>query len=180
MDGDGDLDLVEGNSSSEPNTVWLNDGDGLFTDSGQTLGSNNTYALALEDVDGDDDLDLVEGNYGTEPNTVWFNNGAGIFTDSGQALGGSPTNSVTLGDVDSDGDLDLVAGNYLELNTVWLNSGTGIFTDSGHALGDSFVISEYYATQSVTLGDVDDDGDLDLVTGNGGSHPNAIYLNQAS
>ena len=41
VDGDGDLDLVFANDAAEPNTVWLNDGTGAFTDSGQALGSSD-------------------------------------------------------------------------------------------------------------------------------------------
>ncbi|MCB1770513.1 MAG: VCBS repeat-containing protein, partial [Candidatus Competibacteraceae bacterium] len=51
VDGDGDLDLVEGNAF-QPNRVWLNNGSGTFNDSGQTLGNSGTSSVALGDVDG--------------------------------------------------------------------------------------------------------------------------------
>ena len=70
VDGDGDLDLVVGNEG--PNTVWLNNGSGSFSDSGQALGSAITYGIALGDVDGDGDLDLAEGN-GDSPERIWLN-----------------------------------------------------------------------------------------------------------
>ncbi|NIS73975.1 MAG: VCBS repeat-containing protein, partial [Deltaproteobacteria bacterium] len=55
VEGDGDIDIMEGNSV-QPNRVWLNDGTGTFTDSGQGLGSSDTTSVALGDLDGDGDL----------------------------------------------------------------------------------------------------------------------------
>jgi hypothetical protein len=172
VDVDGDLDLVTGNGNllGEPNRIWLNNGSGAFTDSGQALGNGNTQSVALGDVDGDGDFDLVTGNIGE--NRVWLNDGSGVLTDSGQALGNGNTQSVALGDVDGDGDLDLVTGNVLgEPNLVWLNNGSGVFTDAGQVLGND-------STESVELGDVDGDGDFDLVTGNIGV--NRVWLNNGS
>jgi len=64
VDGDGDLDLICGNSG-ESTTLYENT-DGIFASmpkwsSGQV---NQTSGVALGDVDGDGDLDLVCGNYG--------------------------------------------------------------------------------------------------------------------
>ncbi|MBL9152511.1 MAG: DUF11 domain-containing protein, partial [Verrucomicrobiales bacterium] len=171
VDGDGDLDLVEGNYSGQANRVWLNDGAGSFTDSGQALGKYSTRSVALGDVDGDGDLDLVEGN-ANQANRVWLNDGSGSFSDSGQMLGGAATTSVALGDVDGDGDLDLVEGNYGQANQVWLNNGTGTFSNSGQLLGS-------HSTLGVALGDVDGDGDLDLVEGNQ-NQANRVWLNNGA
>ena len=44
------------------NKMFLNDGHGVFTDSGQSLGDSNTWNAALGDLSGDGDLDVFLGN----------------------------------------------------------------------------------------------------------------------
>ena len=55
------------------NVVWLNNGSGTFTDSGQTLGTADSRGLVFGDVDGDGDLDAMVANSG-QANVVWLNN----------------------------------------------------------------------------------------------------------
>ena len=55
------------------NKIWLNDGHGVFTDSGQSLGDSATFIdVAMGDLDGDGDLDAFVANVGA--NKVWLNN----------------------------------------------------------------------------------------------------------
>ena len=70
---------------------------------------------------------------------------------------------MALGDVDGDGDLDLVAGNYGQTNRLYLNNGTA---DPWNGVTGSDITADADNTTSVALGDVDGDGDLDLVAGN--------------
>ncbi len=135
LDGDGDLDLALGGccgaSFSPPgetpflpayDMIWLNDGAGNFTNSGQRLEGPVTGMLALGDLDKDGDLDLFEANSAmlapdslelvlNQPNKVWLNDGMGNFSDSGESLGSEESYAVALGDLDGDGDLDAFVGN---------------------------------------------------------------------
>ena len=75
---DGDLDAFVANSTStrgNSNEVWINEGNGNFTDSGQFLGSSASYNVSLGDVDDDGDLDafIANGSYQNQPNKVWIN-----------------------------------------------------------------------------------------------------------
>ena len=72
VDGDGDRDAMVANDAA--NVVWLNNGSGTFTDSGQTLGTAASRGVAFGDVDGDGDLDAMVANAPSEPNVVWLNN----------------------------------------------------------------------------------------------------------
>jgi len=142
---------------------------GYFLDSGQSLGSSESYGVTLGDVDGDGDLDAFVANGNAQPNRVWLNDGSGTFTDSSQSLGSSDSYGVTLGDVDGDGDLDaFVANSFSQANRVWLNDGSGTFTDS-QSLGS-------FSSSGVTLGDVDGDGDLDALVG----ISDRVWLNDGS
>ena len=126
LDGDGDVDAFVANTSAfgnEPaNKVWLNDGYGYFTDSGQHLGAVDTGGLDLADVDGDGDIDAFTTNGANEP-VVWVNDGNGVFS-VGQALEQPVVvmGEVALGDFDADGDPDaFVLGGKLGGETVFLN-----------------------------------------------------------
>ncbi|MDX2507451.1 MAG: VCBS repeat-containing protein [Gammaproteobacteria bacterium] len=67
--------------------------------------------------------------------------------------------------------IDFIAGYDCNAtaNTAWINDGKGNFTDTGQLIGSS-------RTRTVTLGDVDNDGDLDLVSGNSGV-ADRVWLN---
>ena len=180
LDGDGDLDAFLGLGNVPfasvhdiPNEVWLNDGRGNFSDTGQRLGRAGTLGVTLGDLDGDGDLDAVTANV-VGRSKVWLNDGTAKFTDGGQDLG---TNSpvVALGDLDGDDDLDAYVGQALNApNQVWINDGQGNFSDSGQKLGRSF-------SNRVRLGDLDGDGDLDAFVANGDqfgtNQPNKVWLN---
>ncbi len=181
LDGDGDLDAFVGNYGGA-DTIWLNQTAqgqaGHFVDSGQNLGSTDTYAVVLLDVDHDGDLDAVTGSDVGQPNVLWLNDGGlqggtpGTFVAGRTRLGYESVRALATGDFDRDGDLDLflgIAGN--RPNQVWLNE-AGVFVDSGQRLGAA-------DTYAVATGDLDGDGDVDAFVGNMDGQPNEVWLNEA-
>ncbi|MHC4946173.1 MAG: FG-GAP repeat domain-containing protein, partial [Planctomycetota bacterium] len=182
VDGDGDLDLAEGNHE-KPNRIMLNDGEGNFKFSGQKLGDGKTVSLIFKDMDGDSDVDLVSGNL-EEPNRVWQNDGTGKFVDSGQVLGVNKTTRMAFGDLDCDGDLDIVEGTLGQENKLWMGSVSGTWGKVSFKSMKQAPSSNN--TQTVALGDVDRDGDLEIVEANyfdywtGKGQPNYIWINDGT
>ena len=173
LDQDGDLDAVVANwnNTNYLSKVWLNDGTGVFVDSGQSLGDKNSLDVVLGDLDIDGDLDAFVVSLGEESNKIYLNDGRANLIDSGQRLGVSNSRSVALGDLDEDGDLDAFITNNGEPNQIYLNNGSAIFTDSGLALGSA-------ASFGVSLGDVDGDEDLDAFVANYYGDASAVWINQ--
>jgi hypothetical protein len=128
VDNDGDLDLAVGFRDGA-NQLFLNDGSGYFTDSGQSLSVANTGRILLADVNCDGDADWVEANMTGEAfdNRVYWNNSQGVFWDSGDRLGNGFSLGLALGDVDGDSNLDMMVGSVGEsspdpYNRIYMNN----------------------------------------------------------
>jgi len=171
IDGDGDLDMYAGSSSSYLE-VFINDGNNNFADpvnvqaGGVDITVPSYAAGTFEDIDGDGDLDLYLGHYGSGYNVlqVFENDGDGNFAapvnlqaDGVDITGGYYTTPI-FADIDGDGDLDL----YTEMTpyiAVYENDGDGNFSASGNLSADG---TEIYGGYFSHLSFVDLDGDTDL------------------
>ncbi|MEX1357603.1 MAG: VCBS repeat-containing protein, partial [Gaiellaceae bacterium] len=94
------------------------------------------------------------------------------------AFGPQPgaTSALALGDVNGDGRPDLVVGVAGAKNVLYLNDGNGSPFDT---LPGLLIGAETDNTTGLALGDVDRDGDLDLIVANDGN-PNRLYLNDGT
>ena len=166
VDGDGDLDLLTANIGAGTVSVRLNNGNGSFGGGSNLAVGSQPISVAVADVDGDGDLDLLTANYNAAGTvSVRLNDGTGNFGGGSDPAVGNNPYSVALGDADGDGDLDFITANANATGTVSvrLNDGTGSFaapaTNPNPAVGSNPV--------GVALGDLDGDGDLDVLTANG-------------
>lgn len=160
MDDDGDEDLVRGNSSNGVLTWRKNLGGGAFTNS-QLISSSSTGIRHLHaaDLDGDGHDDLIVS---TTSKTQWFKYNA---ADTLLQLPSRPTiangnmlRSFTA-DLDLDGDLDVITCNYTGNVVAWHpNSGY-----NSVQLPAVNIISTSADIATVKVGDLDQDGDPDIV-----------------
>jgi len=164
LNGDGILDLVTGGyGASGTVTVRLGAGDGSFGGT-TTYGTSSVNGISLGDLNGDDILDLVTTEGGAV--AIRLGNGSGSFGAS-TTYSASTAADVTLGDLNGDGIFDIVTAGGVGggVATVALGNGNGSFGAT-----TSYVTEDTFST-SVTLGDLNGDGILDLVTaGYGGGY----------
>jgi hypothetical protein len=164
LNGDGDTDLAIASYFSDLVSVMLGDGKGGFA---QAAGSpiatgKGAISLAIGQFTDFPKSDLVAVNRESNDLSVLLGSGTGQFgpgPDSPVAVSSSP-NSVTVGDMNRDGDEDLVVTRQdTGQVSILLGNGSGSFSEapgSPHPVGAN--------PDSVKVGDLDQDGRLDIVS----------------
>ncbi len=178
IDDDGDMDLVTGSSYGDLFT-YINDG-GEFT-----LAATNPLGLIFPgyfsaptfvDIDGDGDMDVVTGqSYGL---FYTYENNAGVFevptTDPLDGIDVGYLSTPAFVDIDGDGDMDLVSGNTDGYLHTYINT-AGVFAP---AATNPFSGLNFFSASAPAFGDIDDDGDVDMIVGNEDGEI-ATYINTA-
>ena len=181
FNNDGHKDLFLGRATG-PNYLFRNNGNSTFTDvtEGAGLGGYFVTVAAAADYDNDGKIDLYLGRYldprknlpttlfytrNSEGNSLLHNEGDFRFADVTAKAGvreGGLALGIAWGDYDNDGNQDIYVANDFGRKALFRNNGDGTFADVSKATGTL----DFGFGMSSTMGDIDNDGDLDIYVSN--------------
>jgi hypothetical protein len=193
-DNDGLTDIYVANDSV-PNFLFHNKGKGVFEEvgfrAGVAVGAEGRplagMGTDMGDINGDGLLDIFVTNLDKETHSLFRNMGKGLFANVtfesgvGQATLPFVGFGTAFFDYDNDGDLDLAIATgdiidnvklfrddttYEQRNLLLQNDGSGRFHDVGPTSGPGFALKK--VSRTLAVGDLDNDGDLDILIGNNG------------
>lgn len=191
-DGDGLMDIFVANDGT-PNHLWMNKGNGRFADEAVDRGvayggDGQTEAgmgVAAADIDDDGDEDLFVTHLEREQHRLYINLGDGTFEDRTARSGLWTARFTGFGtgwfDYDNDGFLDLFVANgavhivdtqprilypYMQPNQLFRSIGVGKFVEESLPEDDS----RLGVHRGAAFGDIDNDGDIDIVVANNNGH----------
>ncbi len=169
FDNDGHVDVLVASAFDHKVSWFKNDGKKGFAEqtvvTDKLIGANSVNAA---DFDKDGDLDIIASGSGS----VYFyrNTGRGLFSESTVTFSQYPNfrqnNRLSIGDIDRDGNQDIfyMAYNNIEYSIYWhKNDGKGNFNFSD-ARFVAFARGGYLNPPAFCAADMDNDGDLDMVT----------------
>jgi enediyne biosynthesis protein E4 len=206
FNGDGWIDIYVANDGKE-NLLWLNQRNGTFVNGALLAGvalpvsarAEGSMGVDAGDFDNDGDEDLVMTELTSEGSNLYLNDGRGLFTDASASSMVGPASLAFTGfgtgwfDFDNDGRLDLLAVNGtvqiieslrqahdpfpMHQRKLLLRNTGGRFEDVSARAGRAFTTSE--VGRGVAFGDLDNDGDVDVLISNNNGHVRML-VNEAA
>ena len=204
VNGDGWIDLHVSNDST-PNLLWINQKNGTFRNTALLAGTavspegqaKASMGVDAGDFDNDGDEDLFIAELTGQGADLYVNDGTGVFSDesaqAGLRLATLPFTGFGASwfDFDNDGWLDIATVNGAVTHTVealarnekfalqqrkqlFHNLGNGHFEDVSAKAGKAFQVAD--VSRGAAFGDIDNDGDTDIVVGND-SGPLRLLIN---
>jgi hypothetical protein len=166
LDGDGDLDVLSA-SQNDNKIAWYENTNGAGVFGAQRIVSTSAdvpVSIAAADLDGDGDVDVVSAS-AADDKVAWYENGDGAGTFGPQQVISAAANeaaSVSVGDLDGDGDLDVASASTQDDKIAWYENLEGV---EGFGPEQVVTTAADFAVW-LTGGDLDGDGDLDLLSAN--------------
>lgn len=195
LDADGDVDIVFANGgnystpgAAEHNLIYLNDGQGGFTEAGQELlGGEPDLArvIKVRDVNADGLPEIIVGTVYASQTRLFMNRGGAKFeevTSTHMPAALDSIGDLEVADVDGDMDLDMILADWGDGDALtneggrvklYLNDGAGVFTDATEQLPDKLVRMSW----DLEMLDVDNDMDLDALVSCKVCLGNVLYIN---
>jgi hypothetical protein len=171
LDADGDADVLSTRSGS---AVWYENKDGLGSFGPQhVIGAGGDVFAA--DLDGDGDQDVLSTSY-ADDSVAWHENtdGLGAF-GPGQVISDQVDGAarVLAADIDGDGDEDVLSAAQEGHTIAWHENADGV----GGFAPPQILDSAFSGVLSVSAGDLDADGDVDVPAGSigGWDHPDIVW-----
>lgn len=177
FDGDTDKDIIVLDESGVYR-LFTNDGSNNFTQT-TTLSGLTWSSLISKDIDNDGDIDIV-----SSAGKIFINNGSAVFTE----LPGTfftATGSIgafRVADFNGDTKQDILwlnaTSNSTTVNQIWFNNGTT--GNASFVLGTEIQNLNGYTNLGSVAGDIDNDGDIDLVFCQQGGWNGRVFKNNGS
>lgn len=165
-----------------------NNGDGTFQEPYYIIIDPNPYYVISADFNQDNNPDLATANWGTYGANSWIDiimgNGDGTWQGAVMYQVGQGPNGIVSGDFNHDSILDLATcnsgsgGTGAETMSVLLGNSNGTFQNAVTYYGS--YSSEFLGTTGITSGDVNNDGNTDLLVSNYGSNDISVYVNDGA
>ncbi len=177
VNGDGAVDCYVANLGGT-NALYLNNGSGMFAlaSGSSTELTGDSHGAVFADFDNDGYPDLYVAKDGGD--ALLMNNGNGTFTNVTVAAGitnAAASRSVAALDYDNDGYLDIFVSNNGSPNVLYHNNGNGTFTNKTAQSGVAGPLDG--AGMGAAVGDIDNDGDVDIWQVNTNGQPAALFRN---